>query len=205
MTLGKNSSEKNEESRLIHRIYHVLGGSSRRKRAAKFVALFPEDCCPTIIDLGGSALHPWNELDYRSRIVLVNLDPNTLRRECELIVGDATKTAFPDKSFSLVYSNSLIEHLGTFDRQKCLAREIQRLANQVWCQTPNRWFPIEPHFLTLLLYWLPRRWLKYWMVRQARREYEAKYTAQGNYAMLLGIYERVLARCACDGNAQQPA
>ena len=30
-----------------------------------------------------------------------------------------------------------------------------RVGKFVYCQTPNRWFPVEPHFLALFIHWLP--------------------------------------------------
>jgi hypothetical protein len=59
----------------------------------------------------------------------------------------------------MAFSNSVIEHLATFEKQAAMAREVRRLARVFWVQTPNFWFPIEPHFLTLGWQWLPR-WLR---------------------------------------------
>jgi hypothetical protein len=49
----------------------------------------------------------------------------------------------------------VIEHLETIDRQAAMAAEVRRLAPLYWVQTPNFWFPIEPHFLTPAWHWLP--------------------------------------------------
>ena len=74
----------------------------------------------------------------------------------EPVVMDATHMEdFDDRSFDIVFSNSVIEHLRTYDAQAAMASEVRRLADVYWIQTPNFWFPIEPHFLTPGWHWLP--------------------------------------------------
>lgn len=64
---------------------------------------------------------------------------------------------FPKGSFDLVFSNSLIEHLGTEGRQRAFAAEVRRLSRGGYSvQTPNKWFPIEPHYLSPFAQFVPR-------------------------------------------------
>jgi hypothetical protein len=46
--------------------------------------------------------------------------------------------------------------VGTFADQRQFAEEIRRIAPRVWVQTPNAWFPIEPHFIGPSLPCIPR-------------------------------------------------
>lgn len=64
---------------------------------------------------------------------------------------------FSDSSFDVVYCNSVIEHLGTYDDQGKLAREVRRVGRGYWVQTPAKCFPLEPHYLTPFVHWLPPR------------------------------------------------
>jgi hypothetical protein len=71
--------------------------------------------------------------------------------------GDATNLAdHADKTFDIAFSNSVIEHLFTFENQARMAAEVRRVADRAyWVQTPNFWFPMEPHFLVPGWQWLP--------------------------------------------------
>lgn len=71
--------------------------------------------------------------------------------------GDGRKLPFKDQAFDLVYSNSVIEHLGTWENQQAFAAECKRAGRSYYIQTPNRWFPIEPHYIAFFVHWLPRR------------------------------------------------
>ena len=55
----------------------------------------------------------------------------------------------------MAYCSSLIEHVEPSDRER-VAAEIRRVARRFFVQTPNRWFPIEPHVLLPLFQFLPR-------------------------------------------------
>jgi hypothetical protein len=63
---------------------------------------------------------------------------------------------FNDGEFDIVFSNSVIEHLCTWEAQQRFAQEVRRVGRHYWVQTPAREFFIEPHFLTPCIHWLPR-------------------------------------------------
>ena len=65
---------------------------------------------------------------------------------------------FRDASFDVVFSNSVIEHVGDAASQERFAREVSRVGRGYWVQTPNRRFPVEQHLLTPFLHWLPGSW-----------------------------------------------
>jgi SAM-dependent methyltransferase len=86
--------------------------------------------------------------------------------------GDARALPFEPGSFEIAYSNSLVEHLDPADRPR-FAAEIRRVAGRYWVQTPNRYFPIEPHVLLPGFQFLPegaRRRL--WRLGMPRTPYE---------------------------------
>jgi methyltransferase family protein len=110
-----------------------------------------------VVDLGGAAT-TWDSLEPRPQVTLVNLDPECPHGHYDYVVADALCAPFADAAFDVVFSNSLIEHLGTKQRQRTFAAEVRRLSRTgYFVQTPNKWFPIEPHYLAPLVQFLPER------------------------------------------------
>jgi Methyltransferase domain len=115
-----------------------------------------------ILDVGGTVSF-WEQRGWAGRddveIVLVNLEAEESGyANLDSRAGDATDLSeLADQSFDIVFSNSVIEHLQTYENQVAMAREVRRLAPMYWVQTPNFWFPVEPHFLTPGWHYLPVR------------------------------------------------
>jgi Methyltransferase domain len=140
----------------------------RRKRFRFFLELV--DCCPKrplqILDVGGTEQF-WETMGYADcghKITLLNLTAAPTRHENIVsVAGDAASMPeFDDNRFDIVFSNSVIEHLGSLERQRQMAGEVRRLAKRYFVQTPNYWFPVEPHFRFLGFQFLPvaaRVWL----------------------------------------------
>lgn len=74
------------------------------------------------------------------------------------IDGDARNLSFADRSYDIVFSNSVIEHVGDFADQQAFAREARRLGTRLWIQTPAYECPIEPHYLGVFIHWFPAKW-----------------------------------------------
>lgn len=111
-----------------------------------------------MLDMGG---YPgiWDLLEAKPKVTVLNLafSAADLERGMDCVVGNACKTSFPDKKFDVVFSNSVIEHVGDFAKQKEFAKECTRCGNGYYVQTPNKWFPIDPHTLMPFAHWLPKR------------------------------------------------
>jgi hypothetical protein len=133
----------------------------RNRRFAHFEALCADLPRPiSVLDIGGTNKF-WEMRGWANRpevqIVLVNLaqEPE-IHSNIKSVRGDATDLAnYADCEFDIVFSNSVIEHLFTWDMQARMAREVRRLGRAYWVQTPNFWFPIEPHFLVPGWQWMP--------------------------------------------------
>jgi len=114
----------------------------------------------TILDVGGTNAF-WEQRGWAGcgefQITTLNLFAEEKRHgNIHPIAGDATNLAgFAEQSFDVVFSNSVIEHLFTLENQRQMATEIQRVGKAYWVQTPNFWFPMEPHFHFPGWQWLP--------------------------------------------------
>lgn len=132
----------------------------RKKRIALFTSLITRLPRPLqILDVGGEQRF-WEIVGLiheDAQILLYNVAPahvsypNLVAR-----TGDARDMReFPDKQFQIVFSNSVIEHVGTYAHQRQMAQEVQRVGERFYVQTPNRYFPLEPHFLFPFFQFLP--------------------------------------------------
>jgi SAM-dependent methyltransferase len=112
-----------------------------------------------ILDVGGTPSN-WALLRVRPQVIMLNLPRALESGEDGLpwIFADGRHLPFRDKSFDVVFSNSVIEHVGNSFRQEQFAKEIARVGVRYFVQTPNRWFPVEHHLLMPLVHFLPRQW-----------------------------------------------
>jgi len=166
-----------------------FGSKMRRRRSAALVRLIDQVAAAKgqvrILDLGGTASY-WNILpaDYlqsgKVRITLVNLPGEnhaTSNDQFTYVEGTACDLPqFADQSFDIVHSNSVIEHVGNWENMRAFARECQRLGEHYFVQTPNFWFPIEPHFMAPFVHWLPlplHAWLMTKMSLGQYRRYDS--------------------------------
>lgn len=115
-----------------------------------------------ILDLGGTA-HYWHRVglpfleENGFEITVVNLEESDMGKgPFKLLVGDATSLDLADNSYDIVHSNSVIEHVGGDAKVADFARETRRIAPAYYMQTPNFWFPVDPHFWRMPgFHWLP--------------------------------------------------
>jgi Methyltransferase domain len=114
-----------------------------------------------VLDVGGNQFN-WQFVDHHCSVVVVNLE-KPKEWDDQLIdftfeQGDGTKLKYASRSFDIVYSNSVIEHLGTWENQIAFAEECSRVGKGVWVQTPAKSFLVEPHLITPFIHWLPTKW-----------------------------------------------
>ena len=140
----------------------------RGRRFQLFQRLFDSTPKPVrILDVGGTPEF-WEMMGFSERtdaeITLLNLvELKRSSRRFTYIVGDARNLGmFSDYQFDVVFSNSVIEHVGGYLDQRKMVDEVKRVGKRYFVQTPNKHFPIEPHFFFPFFQFLPisvRAWL----------------------------------------------
>lgn len=137
----------------------------RARRLMHFVRIVDEVLAAkgrvNVLDMGGNTEY-WLDLEpgWRGRPItftLVNLQPErvTDQRFSSIVADCRDLGRFADNSFDVVHSNSVLEHVGRWADMRRMASEVRRLAPHYFVQTPNFWFPIEPHFRVPFFHWLP--------------------------------------------------
>lgn len=167
-------------------------GSWREERYRRFIDLCDVRPTETILDVGagsGAALERFNETNP---IVAVDLNPLTGgwldRPTVSVVMGDGTSLPFQDGEFPVAFSNSVIEHVPRA-LHKAFASEIARVSDRYFVQTPNRYFPIEPHYQFPLFQFLPRR------VRRAlNRRFTLGWQGKGQWEEITLLSARDLRR-----------
>ena len=135
---------------LFYSLIQPFSAHMRRRRMDRFVRCMSLRDGLRVLDLGGQP-EIWAHVPHALHVTLLNLpgvhhDVAPSTHTFEHLDGDACDARqFGDNSFDIVFSNSVIEHVGPQDKQAAFAAEAQRLGKAYWVQTPAIWFPIEAH------------------------------------------------------------
>ena len=136
----------------------------------------------TILDVGGTEdfwrLRGLADHD-QYKITVLNLELiSTTAANIQGVKGNATDLGeYGDNSFDIVFSNSVIEHLYTWENQEKMAAEVRRVGVHYFIQTPNKYFPMEPHYLVPFFDLLPRG-LKLWILTKTSWALKRRWTEE---------------------------
>ncbi len=157
-------SSRTASNRIRHRIVEgpaSLGQGRRARRWRLFERTFPDIRQMSVLDLGGT-VSSWTSTTVRPRqVTIVNLATSQPGSPHWMSVVKGDACALPSdvrgQHFDLVFSNSVLEHVGGFSRRSEFAASVSAMGDRHWIQTPNRYFPIEPHWLFPGFQFLPAR------------------------------------------------
>jgi hypothetical protein len=164
-----------------------LGNKFREKRFSFFLEKINKMEKPvTIFDVGGK-INFWENRGIAGnknyKITIVNFEKEKSQySNIKTLIGNATNLSqFANKSFDIVHSNSVIEHLYNFENQKKMASEIIRIGQKHIVQTPNKYFFIEPHYLLPFLQFIPNK-LKFLVLTKTKlsrlKKWDKKFASQ---------------------------
>jgi hypothetical protein len=147
---------------MLSAFYKLVFKLWRARRYRWFLdSIQPRPDC-SMVDVGG---YWWNwqgkARDFGNILCINPVDvgdgSNSGEANVRQAIGDGCALTFPDGAFDIAFSNSVIEHVGSLDRQAAFAHEVRRVGRKVWLQTPARECPFEPHLLAFGLHWIPGR------------------------------------------------
>lgn len=113
-----------------------------------------------ILDVGGYEAF-WVNAGFDKRedveITILNLDLTEVsHKNFTSVVGNGCEMPeFEEDSFDIAFSNSVIEHVYTYESQQKMAKELVRVGKYHYVQTPNKHFAIEPHYLLPFFQYFP--------------------------------------------------
>lgn len=124
----------------LDQVYRPFFMFFRTRRMKSFKEIFRVTKTTKILDVGGTYFN-WTLVPDLPIPIIVNVSyPENDNKQTTWIVADGRRLLFADRSFDIVFSNSVIEHLGTFENQLLFAKECRRVGRRYYVQTPNRWF-----------------------------------------------------------------
>jgi hypothetical protein len=136
--------------RLYYRMVERVSEWTQRRRMQQMTRCMRLGPGMKVLDLGGLP-GTWRDAPGPLQITVLNLPGTAMTPESgdhrfSYLEGNACDVeALRDGSFDMVFSNSVIEHVGAEDQQQAFAQEVRRLGESYWVQTPAIWFPIEAH------------------------------------------------------------
>jgi hypothetical protein len=144
-------------------LYRFLWKHWREKRYELFRQILAPEPIGRLLDVGGGASHWYGRSSIVRRVDCLNVgEPHPVKAppgspEITILQGDGRRLHFETSSYEVVYSNSVIEHVGSWDDQRAFATEVRRVGRSLWIQTPAYECPLEPHYLGPPIHWLPER------------------------------------------------
>jgi len=90
----------------------------------------------------------------------------------QALVFDGCALPFADKSFDIVYSNAVLEHLPGNSFVERFAEEVQRVGMGWFVTTPNFWYPVDPHYHLPFVQLLPGATQRSLVKRLGKTPYE---------------------------------
>lgn len=136
---------------------NALGQNFRNRRFQLFAGLCAKLPRPfTLLDVGGT-VEFWQDVvaQLGCELTVINIFEQRPAAGITVLLGDACDLSrFGDKSFDVVFSNSVIGHVGGWEQQQKMAREVRRVGRRYFLQTPNQGFPVDWRTLMPFFHWL---------------------------------------------------
>jgi len=173
-------------------IAYKISGYNRRRKYRAFLKILKPQPETKILDVGFTE-EEYSSSDnfleknypYPTKITALGLQaPEQFSQrypQIKALTYDGKKFPFSDRKFDIIWSNAVLEHVGSKADQIFFLQEIRRVGRQAFITTPNKNFPIEVHTRTLFLHFLPK------LIFDSYLRLIGKGWATGSYMNLLTI------------------
>jgi len=165
---GERSDARYYRRFFNHPLIWNLAHGPRKRMFERFMAALEPTERDAVLDLGAANLpEPLENVlevyyPHKRRIVAAGTeDCSFLEKRYPGLrfrrVEPGAPLPFADDEFDVGFSNAVIEHVGSRERQRLFLAELIRVSRRCFLTTPNRWFPFELHTRLPFLHWLPPR------------------------------------------------
>jgi hypothetical protein len=145
-----------------------IGTYQRRRMYDRFLFETEIGTKDTILDVGVAADVVYESSNYleqwyahKRAITAVGIDDAAFLERLygvRFVRASGLQLPFRERSFDVVHSSAVLEHVGSLQNQIAFVQECCRVASKwVFLTTPNRWFPVEFHTILPLVHWLPKK------------------------------------------------
>lgn len=129
-----------------------------------------------ILDVGcGKGLIAKNLSKYCKEIISIDVEDKRLDREgykFELVKDE--RLPFKDNSFDVIISNQVIEHVNNQDVHIYEIHRVLKKYGICYLATPNKYWPIEPHYYLPFLGMLPNKISNFYLRIFWNKDYDVK-------------------------------
>ena len=141
----------------MNKLFSYLHTKSREEKFRLFVKLLKPTPAMHILNVGASgpnfafAEQFESRYEHRDQVTGGGISLSEVRDYrrsfpgVKAVVFNGCALPFRDKSFDVIYSNAVIEHLADHDAQQHFAAEVARVGRGWFVTTPNLYYPVEPH------------------------------------------------------------
>lgn len=145
-----------------------LSAYQRRRMFQRFLADTEVSPGETVADVGATSDRGYEHSNYleawypeKAAITAVGIDDASFLEQLypgmTFVCANGLDLPFADRSFDIVHSSAVLEHVGSFANQVRFIEQCARVARRaIFLTTPNRWFPVEFHTVLPLVHWLPK-------------------------------------------------
>ena len=149
---------------MLNKAFTKFQDKSRKKKFDLFIKILAPTKETKILDVGcGEGTFLEDLYIFRNNITALDISDRNIKAfkknypGIKIFKNNAKYMQFKAKSFDIIFSNAVIEHVGGFNEQKKYAREIRRVGRSYFITTPNKWFPFEPHYRLPLFQFVPKK------------------------------------------------